>query len=75
MSLSDLKVGQRARILGMRPGSRCQFKLMDLGLSMGVEVTVRERAPFGGPMLVKARGAVLALRPTEASCVAVDLID
>lgn len=75
MLLSDLKVGQKAKVLGIRSGSRGQFKLMDLGLSIGVDVTVRERAPFGGPMLVKARGAILALRPTEASCVTVVLVD
>lgn len=47
-------------------------RLMELGLLPGMEVMVREKAPFGGPMLVYVMGTILAIRESEASRIIVE---
>ena len=44
-------------------------RLREIGFVRGESVVVRGRAPFGDPILVEIRGAVIALRKGEAACV------
>ena len=44
-------------------------RLREIGFIRGESVTVRGRAPFGDPIIVEIRGAIVALRKSEAECV------
>lgn len=46
-------------------------RLRELGLIPGEKIRIAGRAPFGEPLLVEVRGAVVALRKKEAQCVQV----
>lgn len=46
-------------------------RLLDLGLTPGEEVVVTHTAPFGDPIVVRVRGALLALRKREAAWILV----
>jgi ferrous iron transport protein A len=48
------------------PGEDCR-RLADLGFTPGEEISVIHTAPFGDPLVVRVRGAQLALRKREAS--------
>lgn len=47
-------------------------RLLDLGFTPGEEITVTQRAPLGDPLVVRVRGALLALRRREAAWILVE---
>ena len=47
-------------------------RLLDLGFTPGEEITVTQRAPLGDPLIVRVRGALLALRRREAAWIRVE---
>ncbi len=67
-SLTDLTVGDRARVIGYRDESKFAASLMSLGLIPGTTITVKRFAPLGDPVEIHFRGFRLALRPAESDC-------
>jgi len=65
-SLIDLKPGEKAiitKVLGERAIKR---RLVDMGLTKGVEVLIRKVAPLGDPIEINIRGYELSFRKSEA---------
>lgn len=52
------------------PAQDCS-RLLDLGFTPGEEVSVTHSAPLGDPLVIRVRGALLALRKREASWILV----
>lgn len=73
-TLSNLPVGTRFFVTGYTVESTYTVQLRRLGLVPGTEVTVIRRAPLGDPMEVRLRGYSLALRPSEASEMQLEII-
>jgi len=73
-SLDALRPGHAGRVVELAPECRGfeRSRLMDLGLVPGSVVERSEQAPFGGPIAFRLRGVTLALRPAQASLVAVE---
>jgi Fe2+ transport system protein FeoA len=73
-SLDTLRPGEVAKVVELSPSCSGyeRKRLMDLGLVPGSVVERDRRAPFGGPIAFRLRGVTLALRPADASLVAVD---
>jgi Fe2+ transport system protein FeoA len=73
-SLDTLRPGRAGRVVELSPECRGfeRSRLMDLGLVPGSLVERSEQAPFGGPIAFRLRGVTLALRPAQASLVAVE---
>ncbi len=71
--LSDLRVGESARVATLAPGLRGQERrrLLDLGLLPGTDVTAELRSPSGDPTAYRIRGATIALRAEQAKHVRV----
>ncbi|MBB1077645.1 ferrous iron transport protein A [Rhodoferax sp. 4810] len=66
-NLSELKVGERARVLGFGDSAGAyRRKLLSLGIMPGVELNVVRVAPMGDPVEVRLRGFSLSLRKIEA---------
>ncbi len=63
MSLLDLPIGARARIVGLYGGAHSIRRIMAMGLKKGDEVEVLYKAVFGGPILVKnlSNGSQIAI--------------
>ncbi len=63
MSLLDLPIGARARIVGLYGGTNSIRRIMAMGLKRGDEVEILYKAVFGGPILVKnlSNGSQIAI--------------
>ena len=74
MILSELKSGQRARVLDvMHVGEKLQ-RLLDMGFVEDTEVVIIRNAPLLDPIDVSVRGYQIALRRDEASGVEVEVL-
>lgn len=67
--LSELEQGNRALVLDINSSDSMRRRLHDLGLIKGTEVTCVLKSPLGDPAAFLIRGAVIALRCEDASCV------
>lgn len=69
--LTDLRLGERGRVVALAFGLRGQERrrLLDLGLLPGTEVTAELRSPGGDPTAYRIRGATIALRAEQARLV------
>jgi ferrous iron transport protein A len=66
-SLKDMHIGDKARITGYRSGDKSyRQKLLAMGLTTGVEISLTKRAPLGDPVELSVRGFRLSLRKDEA---------
>ena len=65
-TLKDVKVGQRATVARLHGEGALKRRIMDMGITRGVEVLVRKVAPLGDPMEITVRGYELSLRKAEA---------
>ena len=71
-TLKDMKPGETAavaRLLGEGPVKR---RIMDMGITRGVEVYVRKVAPLGDPVEITVRGYELSIRKADADMIEVE---
>lgn len=71
LSLNQLTVGEKARVIGIHGQGAVKRRLMDMGLTKGVDLLVRKMAPLGDPIEINLRGYELTLRKNEAELVLV----
>ena len=71
-TLKDVKAGQRARIVKLHGEGAIRRRIMDMGLTRGIEVSVRKLAPLGDPIELTVRGYELSLRKEDAEMVEVE---
>lgn len=73
--LSDLKIGQRAKVLGIhmdKPDVRRH--LLDMGITKGTEVLIKKVAPMGDPVDIELRGYELCIRKEEMKNIDVEIL-
>ena len=71
MTLRDVSVGQTVKVTRLNGDGPVQRIILDLGITMGVEVYVRKVAPLGDPVEVTVRGYELSLRKADAEMIEV----
>ncbi len=71
-TLRDIKVGGRARVVKLHGEGPLKRRIMDMGITRGVEVFVRKVAPFGDPIEINVRGYELSLRRSDAEMIEVE---
>lgn len=71
-SLAAVPAGRSARIVAVTGAGDVRGRLLALGFTPGCEVAVLALGPLGGPLAVSCRGAVMALRRSEAACIQVE---
>jgi ferrous iron transport protein A len=69
--LAELAVGDRAQVLQVVGEDEITLRLLEMGLTPGVEVILIGRAPLGDPLELEVRGYRLSLRTSEAQRVEV----
>lgn len=75
MKLRELEVGQRAVVTGYdHADSSYRGKLLAMGLTKGIELTLIKVAPLGDPVKVEVRGYSLSLRKAEADALNVESV-
>lgn len=71
-TLKNVKVGKRVRVLKVRGEGAVKRRIMDMGLTKGVEIYVRKVAPLGDPIEINVRGYELSLRKADAEMIEVE---
>ena len=70
-TLKDVKVGSTVRVVKLNGEGPVKRRIMDMGITKGVEVYVRKVAPLGDPVEVSVRGYELSLRKSDADLIEV----
>ncbi|MBQ7308987.1 MAG: ferrous iron transport protein A [Clostridia bacterium] len=73
-TLKDVKVGKKAKVVKLHGEGALKRRIMDMGITKGVEITVRKVAPLGDPLEITVRGYELSLRKADAEMIEVTLI-
>ena len=71
-TLKDVAVGDKAIVKRLSGEGALKRRIMDMGVTKGVEVLVRRVAPLGDPIEVTVRGYELSLRKSEAENILVE---
>lgn len=75
VQLSDLKIGQRAIVIGLHSKKpEVRRHLLDMGITRGTEVTIKKIAPMGDPIDIELRGYELCIRKEEMRNIDVEII-
>ena len=70
-TLKNVRVGQTATVVKLHGEGPVRRRIMDMGITKGVEIYVRKMAPLGDPMELTVRGYELSLRKADAEMVEV----
>ncbi len=71
MTLREVKIGDTVTVKKLTGEGAVKRRIMDMGLTKGVKVTVRKVAPLGDPVEVTVRGYELSIRKADAEMVEV----
>lgn len=71
-TLGEVKVGESATIVKLHGEGAVKKRLMDMGITKGVEVLVRKVAPLGDPMEITVRGYELSVRKEDANLIEIN---
>ena len=70
--LKDVKVGEKATVRRLHGAGPTKRRIMDMGITKGVEILVRKVAPLGDPMELNVRGYELSIRKADAEMIEVE---
>lgn len=71
-TLRDVKVKQTAKVVKLHGDGAVKRRIMDMGITKGVEIYVRKVAPLGDPVEITVRGYELSLRKADAEIIEVE---
>ena len=71
-TLRDTKPGETVKVVKLHGSGAVKRRIMDMGITKGVEVYVRKIAPLGDPVEFTVRGYELSLRKEDAEMVEVE---
>ena len=71
-TLKETKPGAAVRVVKIRGEGPVKRRIMEMGVTKGVEVYVRKVAPLGDPVEVTVRGYELSLRKADAELIEVE---
>lgn len=71
-TLKQAKVGETVKVVKLTGQGAVKRRIMDMGITKGVEIFIRKVAPLGNPVEVTVRGYELSLRKDDASMIEVE---
>lgn len=71
-TLKQAKIGTTVKVVKLHGEGAVRRRIMDMGVTRGVEITVRRVAPLGDPLEVTVRGYELSLRKADAEMIEVE---
>lgn len=71
-TLKEVAVGQTVTVKKLTGAGPVKRRIMDIGITKGVEIYVRKVAPLGDPVEVTVRGYELSLRRADAEMIEVE---
>jgi len=71
-TLKEIPVGSRVKVARVAGMGAVRGRIMDMGITKGIELLVRSSAPLGDPIEVVVRGYSLSLRRADAEMILID---
>lgn len=71
-TLRQAKIGDTVRVVKLHGEGAVKRRIMDMGITKGIEVYVRKSAPLGDPIEVTVRGYELSIRKVDAEMIEIE---
>ncbi len=71
-TLRTTKIGDTVKVVKLHGDGAVKRRIMDMGITKGVEVYVRKEAPLGDPIEITVRGYELSIRKADAEMIEVE---
>lgn len=71
-TLRDVKIGETAKVKKLHGEGAVKRRIMDMGITKGIDVYVRKVAPLGDPVEITVRNYELSIRKEDAAMVEVE---
>lgn len=71
-TLKNVKVGTKVKVIKINGEGACKRRIMDMGITKGVQIYVRKTAPLGDPIEINVRGYELSLRKADAEMIEIE---
>ena len=71
-TLRQAKIGETVKVVKLHGEGATKRRIMDMGLTKGVDVYIRKVAPLGDPVEITVRGYELSLRKADADMIEVE---
>ncbi|MCR5384219.1 MAG: ferrous iron transport protein A [Saccharofermentans sp.] len=71
-TLKEVKIGETVKVVKLHGEGAVKRRIMDMGITKGVEIYVRKVAPLGDPVEVTVRGYELSLRKNDAAMIEIE---
>lgn len=68
-TLREAKIGETVKVAKLNGAGAIKRRIMDMGITKGVEIYIRKVAPLGDPIEVTVRGYELSLRKADAEII------
>lgn len=68
-TLRDAKIGETVKVIKLHGEGAVKRRIMDMGITKGVEIYIRKVAPLGDPVEVTVRGYELSIRKADAEMI------
>ncbi len=72
MTLKEISCGQSVKIKRLNGDGPVKRRIMDMGITKGIDVFVRKVAPLGDPIEITVRGYELSIRKADAEMIEVE---
>ena len=71
-TLREVKIGETVKVVKLHGEGPVKRRIMDMGITKGVEIYLRKVAPLGDPIEITVRGYELSLRKADADSIEVE---
>ncbi len=71
-SLRDAKIGKTVTVVKLHGEGPLKRRILDMGITKGVEIYIRKVAPLGDPIEVTVRGYELSIRKADAEMIEIE---
>lgn len=71
-TLKQAAIGSTVRVLKLHGEGAIKRRIMDMGITKGIDIHIRKTAPLGDPIEVMVRGYELSLRKADADMIEID---
>ncbi len=73
-TMKEAKAGDHVRVIKLHGEGAVRRRIMDMGMTRGVDVQIRKTAPLGDPIEVTVRGYELSIRKADAAMIEVEYV-
>lgn len=71
-TLRDAQIGETVKVVKLHGEGAVKRRIMDMGITKGIEIYVRKVAPLGDPVELNLRGYELSLRKADAEMIEIE---